>query len=62
MKTKILALLLSALMIACMIPFAVVSADEGIAKSDNVVFVANAGSDDNPGTLEAPVATLRTLC
>ena len=59
MKTKILALLLSALMIACMIPFAVVSADEGIAKSDNVVFVANAGSDENPGTLEAPVATLQ---
>lgn len=59
MKTKILAIILCVLMLACMMPFTAVSADEGIAKSDNVVFVANAGDDDNAGTADAPVATLQ---
>ena len=34
------------------------SATDGIAKNDNVVFVADGGSDDNAGTVDAPVATL----
>lgn len=59
MKTKILALLLSVLMLVCVMPFAAVGAVEGIEKSDHVIFVANAGSDDNAGTLEAPVATMQ---
>ena len=57
-KTRIFSIVLAVLMaLSCLVIS--VAADEGIAKADNVVFVANAGSDDAAGTAEAPLATMQ---
>lgn len=56
-KTRIFSFVLAVLMALSTFVIGVAAAD-GIAKSDNVVFVANSGSDDAAGTVDAPVATL----
>ncbi|MBQ5808518.1 MAG: DUF5123 domain-containing protein, partial [Clostridia bacterium] len=57
-KTRIFSIILAVLMaLSCLVIS--VAADEGIAKADNVVFVADAGDDNNAGTAEAPVKTLQ---
>ena len=57
-KTKLLCVVLAAIMAFSTLAIGV-SAAEGIAKSDNVVFVANSGSDEAAGTAAAPVQTLQ---
>ena len=57
-KIRSLSVILAVLMaLSCLVIS--VAADEGIAKSNNVIFVANAGNDDNAGTADAPVATMQ---
>ena len=57
-KTKLLCVVLAAIMAFSTLAIGV-SAAEGIAKSDNVVFVANSGSDEAAGTAAAPTAAAR---
>jgi len=59
-KTRLFSAVLAIVMIASMLScFSFgASAADGIAKNANVVFVADAGSDDAAGTLDAPVQTL----
>ena len=56
--TKIIAVLLSVLMIASAVPFAFVSAAEGTPKNANVVFVADSAADGGDGTAAKPFNSL----
>ena len=56
--TKILAILLSVLMIASAMPFAFVSAAEGTPKNANVVFVADGAAEGGDGTAAKPLNSI----
>ena len=56
--TKIIAILLSVLMIASAMPFAFVSAAEGTPKNANVAFVADSAAEGGDGTAAKPFDSL----